>query len=200
MPRPEGQGFPVAADVIRFQLAFHPVTKATCRASKRAILLCPSLQPLLVHSSPLSYHPSSPPCSTSKLHTCLCTLYDAMLPCSVRRVAAAAPQTPILTNFGSSVPRSAATAVALSYRRSQNRRYSSSKPSRDNGSEGLPVGRSAQPADSKASESKSSGDKRKRKAKEVNEKNKYPSVPSTSHISPDCMRSVLRTRFLCPVD
>lgn len=109
-----------------------------------------------------------------------------MLPCSVRRVAATAPQTPVLSNFGSSVSRSAASAVALSYRRNQNRRYSSSKPSRDNGSEGLPVGRSAQPADSKASESKATGDKRKRKAKDANEKLRYPSVPSTSHISPDC--------------
>lgn len=120
-----------------------------------------------------------------------------MLPCSVRRVAATAPQTPVLSNFGSSVPRTAATAVALSFRRNQNRRYSSSKPSRDNGSEGLPVGgrsgsSAQQPADSKAgseanSNSKASGDKRKRKAKDGVEKAKYPSVPSTEHISPDCM-------------
>lgn len=116
-----------------------------------------------------------------------------MLPCSVRRVAATAPQTPVLlANFSSSIqpPRTAATAIALSHRRSQNRRYSSSKPSRDNGAEGLPVGgRSAQqPSEAKAGEStKASGDKRKRKAKDAAEKQKYPSVPSTSHISPDCM-------------
>lgn len=188
MPRLEGQGFLVAADVICFQHQPHPVTKATCRTSKRAkSVLAPSPKHLLIHSSPLTRNSTYLSHPIQELQICFCNPSSAMLPCSVRRVAVTAPQTPILSNFGSSVPRTAATALTLSYRRTQNGRYSSSKPSRDNGSEGLPVGRSAQPADAKASESKSSGDKRKRKAKDVAEKQKYPSVPSTSHISPDCM-------------
>lgn len=45
VPRLEGQGF--TADVIRFRLQL--VTKATCRASKRASLLCPGIINLFSH-------------------------------------------------------------------------------------------------------------------------------------------------------
>lgn len=42
-------------------------------------------------------------------------------------------------------------------------------------------------AESKTSEAKSSGEKRKRKAKDASDKLKYPSVPTTAHIPSDCM-------------
>lgn len=47
---------------------------------------------------------------------------------------------------------------------------------------------SVQPStESKTSEAKSSGEKRKRKAKDASDKLKYPSVPTTAHIPSDCM-------------
>lgn len=112
-----------------------------------------------------------------------------MLPSSVRRVASAAPQSPILSTLGPALPRASLINPTLSYRPFQNRRYSSSKPSRDNDSGDLPVRQSVQPSavTNKASEAKSSGDKRKRKAKDNGpEKQKLPSVPSTQNIPKDC--------------
>ncbi|CAN8101473.1 unnamed protein product [Discula destructiva] len=103
-----------------------------------------------------------------------------MLPCSVRRVAATTPQSPLL----SSLPRAAASCT---YRPSQRRRYSSSKPSRDNGSEDKSVRQSVQPAaETKTGEAKASGEKRRRKTKDASDKLKYPSVPTTAHIPSDC--------------
>ncbi|CAN8101472.1 unnamed protein product [Discula destructiva] len=102
-----------------------------------------------------------------------------MLPCSVRRVAATTPQSPLL----SSLPRAAASCT---YRPSQRRRYSSSKPSRDNGSEDKSVRQSVQPAaETKTGEAKASGEKRRRKTKDASDKLKYPSVPTTAHIPSD---------------
>lgn len=108
-----------------------------------------------------------------------------MLPCSVRRVAATAPQSPIILL---ALPRATSTSITRSYRPTQSRRYSSSKPSRDNGSEDSSVRQSVQPsAESKTSETKASGEKRRRKTKDASDKLKYPSVPTTAHIPSDCM-------------
>ncbi|KAK7745550.1 hypothetical protein SLS53_003050 [Cytospora paraplurivora] len=113
-----------------------------------------------------------------------------MLPSSVRRVAAAAPQSPILSTLGPALPRAGLTNVGLTCKPLQSRRYSSSKPSRDNDSGDLPVRQSVQPSSvsNKAAEAKSSGDKRKRKAKDNSpEKQKLPSVPSTHNIPKDSL-------------
>jgi hypothetical protein len=113
-----------------------------------------------------------------------------MLPGSVRRVAAAAPHTPILSSIGSAVPRPAITNIALVCRPLQQRRYSSSKPSRDNDSGDLPVNQSVQPSTvSKSAGAKSSGDKRKRKPKEISEEQQLPRVPSTQSIPNECMQN-----------
>lgn len=116
-----------------------------------------------------------------------------MLPCSVRRVAATAPQSPLLTALprATTAATPCATVANRAFRPNQHRRYSSSKPSRDNGSEGPPVRQSVQPSAAEASksgEAKASGEKRKRKAKDkdLSEKLKYPSVPTTAHIPSDC--------------
>ncbi|KAI3390615.1 hypothetical protein diail_9085 [Diaporthe ilicicola] len=106
-----------------------------------------------------------------------------MIPGSVRRVAAAAPHSPILSSFGSAVSRAAVANVNLICGPLQQRRYSSSKPSRDNDSGDLPVDQSVQATTaSKTAEAKSSVDKRKRKAKEVPETRNLPRVPSTDTI------------------
>lgn len=113
-----------------------------------------------------------------------------MLPGSVRRVAAAAPHTPILSSIGSAAARPAVANIALTCRPLAQRRYSSSKPSRDNDSGDLPVNQSVQPSTvSKAAGAKSSGEKRKRKAKESSEEQQLPRVPSTQSIPNECMRS-----------
>lgn len=112
-----------------------------------------------------------------------------MLPSSVRRVATAAPQSPILSTLGSALPRCSLANAALSFRPLQNRRYSSSKPSRDDSGD-LPVRQSVQPSTvaNKAGDAKSSGEKRKRKAKDNGpEKQKLPSVPSTQNIPKDSL-------------
>ncbi|POS73882.1 hypothetical protein DHEL01_v207725 [Diaporthe helianthi] len=106
-----------------------------------------------------------------------------MLPGSVRRVAAAAPHTPILSAIGSAAPRPAVANFTLACRPLSQRRYSSSKPSRDNDSGDLPVNQSVQPSNvSKTAGAKSSGEKRKRKAKESSEEQQLPRVPSTQSI------------------
>lgn len=105
-----------------------------------------------------------------------------MLPGSVRRVAAAAPHTPILSSIGSA-PRPAVANIALTCRPLAQRRYSSSKPSRDNDSGDLPVNQSVQPSTvSKTAGAKSSGEKRKRKAKDSSGEQQLPRVPSTQSI------------------
>lgn len=122
-----------------------------------------------------------------------------MLPGSVRRVAAAAPHTPILSSIGSAVPRPAVANISLACRPLQQRRYSSSKPSRDNDSGDLPVNQSVQQSVSKAAGAKSSGEKRKRKAKESSEENQLPRVPSTQSIPNECMRNSATDHSICPV-
>ncbi|KAG8159878.1 hypothetical protein KVR01_010515 [Diaporthe batatas] len=104
-----------------------------------------------------------------------------MLPGSVRRVAAAAPHTPILSSIGAAASRPAVANITLTCRPLSQRRYSSSKPSRDSGD--LPVNQSVQPSTvSKNASAKSSGEKRKRKAKESSEEQQLPRVPSTQSI------------------
>lgn len=105
-----------------------------------------------------------------------------MINSSVRRaVATASQQTPVFATL-STAPRA---TVALSSRCHQ-RRYSSSKPSSpDNGSKDIAAGQSV-PAAAKPSDSKASGEKRKRKAKDASELAKrLPVVASTSHLSPE---------------
>lgn len=122
-----------------------------------------------------------------------------MLPGSVRRVAAAAPHTPILSSIGSAVPRPAVANISLACRPLQQRRYSSSKPSRDNDSGDLPVNQSVQQSVSKAAGAKSSGEKRKRKAKESSDEQQLPRVPSTQSIPNECMRNSTTDRSIYPV-
>lgn len=108
-----------------------------------------------------------------------------MLP-SVRRVVSAAPSSPLVASLAASAPRSASAAVISSYGRTykpndngHQRRYSSSKPSSaDDGSRDF----AARPAVPAAGESKTPGEKRKRKAKDVSAAPPLPSVPSTRHI------------------
>ncbi|GAB1310563.1 Small ribosomal subunit protein mS38 [Madurella fahalii] len=106
-----------------------------------------------------------------------------MLNSSVRRVvAAAAPQSPAASSVASAVPR-AAVAYSLPYRPAgvHQRRYSSSKPSSpDDGSRDY-TSRPSVPAE----ESKTTGEKRKRKAKEPVPQ--LPSVPSTRHIKNEAL-------------
>ncbi|AEO70526.1 uncharacterized protein THITE_2122112 [Thermothielavioides terrestris NRRL 8126] len=99
-----------------------------------------------------------------------------MLPSSVRRVAAAAPQSPAVSSLTSSVPR-AAVAYSLPYKRNSlhQRRYSSSKPSSPDGGSRDFAARPSVPA-SRGSKS----EKSKAQAKEAVPQ--PPSVPSTRHI------------------
>lgn len=108
-----------------------------------------------------------------------------MLPSSVRRVASSAissaPQTGVISALASSAPK--AIPVFL---RNQQRRCSSSKPSRsDNGSSEISAGQSV-PASTTSP--KSGTEKRKRKSsKDASERaasvKKLPSVPNTHHMS-----------------
>ncbi len=110
-----------------------------------------------------------------------------MLPSSVRRVVAAAPASPVVSTLASSVPRATATH-ALSFKRNgHQRRASSSKPSSpDNGPKDFSA-RPSVPSSSeraKTGEAKSTGEKRRRKAKDAAPAVKpLPSVPSTQHLS-----------------
>lgn len=105
-----------------------------------------------------------------------------MIPQSVRRVVAAAPQSPVVSSLAaSSAPRAGASYMLSSYQPNslQKRRYSSSKPSSpDDGSSRVFATRGSVPA---AGTSKTPGEKRKRKAKEP-VMPPLPSVPSTRHI------------------
>ncbi|KAL9946885.1 hypothetical protein D7B24_008948 [Verticillium nonalfalfae] len=113
-----------------------------------------------------------------------------MLPCSVRRVAAV-PPTPLVSSLSASAPRAAAT-VGIARPIRHQRRWSSSKPSSsDNGPKDIP-GQSAVPASasSRSGQSKTTGEKRKRKSKDSAERNasqKLPSVPSTQHLSQEAL-------------
>ncbi len=109
-----------------------------------------------------------------------------MLPSSVRRVVSStAPPSSALSSFASAVPRAAA-AYALSCGPGRHqRRCSSSKPSSPaDGPKDIPAGESV-PASSTRS-TKSSGEKRGRKAREPQASpQKLPSVPSTQHLPLD---------------
>ncbi|KAJ8119179.1 hypothetical protein ONZ43_g3828 [Nemania bipapillata] len=109
-----------------------------------------------------------------------------MLPSTVRRLATATPQSPLLAAFAPTTTRaSAVLTLNGSPRCTQRRRYSSSKPSSPNDSpKGLPTGQvTASPAQS----TKQSGEKRKRKAKDPNPQRKLPSVPSTQDIPQEAL-------------
>ncbi|KAI1743371.1 hypothetical protein F4680DRAFT_373615 [Xylaria scruposa] len=104
-----------------------------------------------------------------------------MLPSTVRRIASATPQSPLLSSFTPAAARATAALTLKSNPRcTQRRRYSSSKPSSPNDSpKGLPAGQvTASPAQS----SKQGGEKRKRKAKASSPQRKLPSVPSTQDV------------------
>ncbi|KAI0976800.1 hypothetical protein F4678DRAFT_480256 [Xylaria arbuscula] len=104
-----------------------------------------------------------------------------MLPSTVRRIAAAAPQSPLLASLASTATRSTAALTLNSNPQCcQRRRYSSSKPSSPNDS---PKGYAAgQVTASPAQSTKQSGEKRKRKAKDSSIQRKLPSVPSTQDV------------------
>ncbi|EGO53121.1 hypothetical protein NEUTE1DRAFT_119080 [Neurospora tetrasperma FGSC 2508] len=110
-----------------------------------------------------------------------------MIPQSVRRVVAAAPQSPVVSSLAaSSAPRAGASYILSSYQPNalQKRRYSSSKPSSpDDGSSRAFAARASVPA---AGTSKTPGEKRKRKAKEP-VMPPLPSVPSTRHIKDEAL-------------
>ncbi|KAK0730336.1 hypothetical protein B0H67DRAFT_503645 [Lasiosphaeris hirsuta] len=106
-----------------------------------------------------------------------------MLPSSVRRVVAAAPQSPVVS-LASSVPR-AGTIFTLAYRpNAHQRRFSSSKPSSPNdGSRDF----AARPSVPASGSTKAAGEKRKRKAKDSSAAPQLPSVPSTRHIKDEAL-------------
>jgi len=106
-----------------------------------------------------------------------------MLPSSVRRAIATVPSSSIVSSLASSAPRAAAAVASASLGHAiktcgHQRRYSSSKPSNPNDGPRDYNSRPAVPAGS----SKSPGEKRKRKAKEI-PMPQLPSVPSTGHIT-----------------
>ncbi|KAH8679903.1 hypothetical protein BGZ60DRAFT_428198 [Tricladium varicosporioides] len=117
-----------------------------------------------------------------------------MFSSSVRRVAFTAPSIPIASSFITSAPRATASQ-ALSYR-SHQRRYSSSKPSSPaDGSKGVAQGQTvpATPTQARQDGEKKVTRSSRKKARDstTSEKGKensshdLPSVPSTSHISPN---------------
>ncbi|KAK4177732.1 hypothetical protein QBC36DRAFT_326334 [Triangularia setosa] len=103
-----------------------------------------------------------------------------MLPLSVRRaVATAAPQSPatVVSSLAASAPTVAFKANGL-----HQRRYSSSKPSSpDDGTRDF----AARPSVPASGNSKTTGEKRKRKAKDAGPQ--LPSVPSTKHIKDEAL-------------
>ncbi|KAK0668316.1 hypothetical protein QBC41DRAFT_322109 [Cercophora samala] len=103
-----------------------------------------------------------------------------MLPLSVRRaVASAAPQSPatVVSSLAASAPKAAYKATGL-----HQRRYSSSKPSSpDDGARDF----AARPSVPASGNSKTTGEKRKRKAKDAGPQ--LPSVPSTKHIKDEAL-------------
>ncbi|KAI1774796.1 hypothetical protein F4818DRAFT_418977 [Hypoxylon cercidicola] len=109
-----------------------------------------------------------------------------MLPSSVRRLVSAAPQSPLLSNLAPTSTR-APTALSLccSSRGQQRRRYSSSKPSSPNDSpKGIPDGQ----VTTTPTQSKQSGEKRRRKVKEwMDIQQRLPSVPSTQNVPQEAL-------------
>ncbi|KAK1238272.1 hypothetical protein MKX07_006418 [Trichoderma sp. CBMAI-0711] len=112
-----------------------------------------------------------------------------MLPLSVRRAVASAPQGAGLTSLATSVPKVAASSFILN--RPQ-RRMSSSKPSRSDEPNDIAAGQSVPASASARGESKAG---RKRKTKDAADRNaafkKLPSVPSTHHMSEEGERYIL---------
>ncbi|RFU76366.1 duf1713 domain protein [Trichoderma arundinaceum] len=109
-----------------------------------------------------------------------------MLPLSVRRAVAAAPQGASgLTSLAASAPKIAASSLILP--RPQ-RRFSSSKPSRSDEPNDIAAGQSVPASTSSRGESKGN---RKRKTKESSDQKaafkKLPSVPSTHHMSQEAL-------------
>ncbi|KAI1818188.1 hypothetical protein GGS20DRAFT_344095 [Poronia punctata] len=100
-----------------------------------------------------------------------------MLPSTVRRLATAAPQSTLLTPF---VPTTTRATAALTLnnnpRCNQRRRYSSSKPSSPNDSPKNPPAGTV--STSPVQSTKQSGEKRKRKTKDMSTRQKLPTVPS----------------------
>ncbi|KAI8244453.1 hypothetical protein K4K55_005269 [Colletotrichum sp. SAR 10_96] len=116
-----------------------------------------------------------------------------MLPSSVRRVAASAPQSPLVSSLSTSAPRAAATFNLQQVQRpgGHQRRWSSSSPSspNNNGSKETPAGQNVH-ASASSSNAKASGEKRKRKSKDSANRDaaqKLPSVPSTQHLSQEAL-------------
>lgn len=130
-----------------------------------------------------------------------------MLPSTVRRLAKAAPQSPLLASFSPAAARitssSSFTLISNNPTCNPQRRYSSSKPSSPNDSpKGYPDGQvTAGPSQStKQNSEKQSGEKRKRKAKETSAQRKLPSVPSTQDVPQEGMISFstrMMPRTLC---
>ncbi|KXH48292.1 hypothetical protein CSAL01_05657 [Colletotrichum salicis] len=122
-----------------------------------------------------------------------------MLPSSVRRVVASAPQSPLVASLTTSAPRAATATITLQQRPvgGHQRRWSSSSPSNpnNNGSKDIPaqgqsVHASTSSSSSSSSSSKSNGEKRKRKSKDSADREaaqKLPSVPSTQHLSQEAL-------------
>jgi hypothetical protein len=118
-----------------------------------------------------------------------------MISSSFWRVATTAPQTQLPAYVTSTVPRCVATH-SLSYRRSHQRRYSSSKPSSPaDGPKGIAEGQEVATAPAQGrteGEKKASGRASRRKAKDVPASStvkpkdeilhNLPSVPSTQHV------------------
>ncbi|KAL7943142.1 hypothetical protein V8C42DRAFT_329815 [Trichoderma barbatum] len=109
-----------------------------------------------------------------------------MLPLSVRRAVAAAPQGASgLTSLAASAPKVAASSFILN--RPQ-RRYSSSKPSRSDEPNDIAAGQSVPASSTSRGESKGS---RKRKPKNAADQStafkKLPSVPTTHHMSQEAL-------------
>ncbi|KAI0431533.1 hypothetical protein F5Y09DRAFT_186344 [Xylaria sp. FL1042] len=109
-----------------------------------------------------------------------------MLPSTVRRIAAAGPQSPLLASLTPTATRAtAALTLSRNPQYSQRRRYSSSKPSSPSDS---PKGYAAGQVTPNPSQStKQSGEKRKRKAKDASIQRKLPSVPSTQDLPQEAL-------------
>jgi hypothetical protein len=108
-----------------------------------------------------------------------------MLPPSVRRVVSTAPSSAIVSSLASSAPRAAAAGtLGLTYNPGHQRRYSSSKPSSPDGGSRDYAARPSVPA---SGSSKTTGEKRKRKAKDSSAAPQLPSVPSTRHIKDEAL-------------
>ncbi|KAI2638561.1 hypothetical protein GGS21DRAFT_488653 [Xylaria nigripes] len=109
-----------------------------------------------------------------------------MFPSTVRRVAAAAPQSHLFASFAPTTSRStAALTLNSNLGCDLRRRYSSSKPSSPNDSpKGYP---DRQVTASPTQSTKQSGEKRRRKAKDSSPSQRLPSVPSTQDVPQEAL-------------